>query len=258
MSFWSVLFALAGLAVVFVVVPVGAATFSHWRHPWRLTCPRAGSEAQIKVAATRAAVAAVFGRGMLSIERCSLWPGVRGCREECLALPVGALWPVRRGEPPPRTQSFPGLRTILIPLDGSPGSEAVLDAVGELARTHRATVRFVHVVKPVEPVRTEDDTQIVAFTDQESERIERETRAYFKRLEARLPGVEVEGAIRFGDPVAGIVEEAESVGADLIAMASHRGRPRIVRLMKRSLAKRLRRETTIPLLLVPYGARAAA
>lgn len=257
MDFWSVLFALAGLAVVFVVVPVGAATFSHWRHPWRLTCPRAGTAAQIKVAAAHAALDAVFGRGTLGIERCSLWPGLGGCREECLALPAGVLRPVRRGEPPPRAQSSPGLHTILVPLDGSPGSEAVLDAVGDLARTHRATVHLVHVAKPVETVRTEDGARIVAFTDQESERGERETRAYFKRLEARLAGVRVEGTVRFGNAVAEIVAQAESVGADLIAMASHR-HGAIGRLTRRGLAKRLQRETTIPLLLVPYGARAAA
>jgi nucleotide-binding universal stress UspA family protein len=69
--------------------------------------------------------------------------------------------------------------------------------------------------------------------------------------------VTVERAVRFGDPVAEIVEEAESVGADLIAMASHR-RTGFDRLLKRSLARRLERATTIPLLLVRYGERAAA
>ena len=53
------------------------------------------------------------------------------------------------------------------------------------------------------------------------------------------------------------VEEAESAGADLIAMASHH-RNALGRLMRGSLARRLERETTIPLLLVRYGERAAA
>ena len=253
---WVVLPALVVLMVVFVVFPVGAAAFTHWRRPFRLTCPRAGTEAQIKVAATRAAVVAVLGRGPSGIERCSLWPTVRGCHEECLALPSRELRPVRRGEPPPRAQSVPGLHTILVPLDGSPGSEWVLDTVGALARAHRATVRFVHVVKPVETVRSVKD-RIVVFTDQESERIERETLTYFKRLESRLPGVRIEGAVHFGDPLRAIVEEAESAGADLIAMASHR-RNALGGLVRRSLARRLGRATTIPLLLVRYGERAAA
>ena len=257
MNPWVVLLALVVLALVFVAVPVGATTFAHWRRPWRLTCPRAGTEAQIKVAATRAAVAAVIGRGAPGIERCSLWPSVRGCREECLALPAGELRAMRRGEAPPRAQSAPGLHTILVPLDGSPGSESVLDTVGELARAHRAAVRFVHVVEPVTSVRSDAGYRVVAFADQESGRVDLETRMYFQRLGDRLPGVTIEGAVRFGDPLAEIVEEAESAGADLIAMATHR-RNTLGRLIKRSLAGRLERETTIPLLLVRYGERAAA
>lgn len=253
---WIVLPALVVLAVVFVVAPVGAVTFAHWRRPWRLTCPRTGTEAQIQVGATRAAVAAVLGRGEPSIERCSLRPRVLDCREACLALPAGELRRMRRGEAPPRT-SAPGLHTILVPLDGSPGSESVLDAVGELARAHRASVRFVrvrfvHVVEPVGAVRSDDGARVLAFVDHE-----RETRVYFDRLAGCLPGVTVEGTIRFGDPVAEIVEEAEAAGADLIALASHR-RHALGRLVRGSLARRLERATTIPLLLFPYGERAAA
>jgi nucleotide-binding universal stress UspA family protein len=203
---WIVLPALVVLAVVFVVATVGAATFTHWRRPWRLTCPRAGTEAQIKVAATRAAVAAVLGRGAPGIERCSLWPTRLGCREECLALSAGELRPMRRGEAPPRAQCAPGLHTILVPLDGSPGSESVLNAVGALARAHRATVRFVPVVKPAEAVQSTEGGRVIAFADQESGRVELETRAYFDRLAGRLTGVTVEGTVRFGDPLAEILE----------------------------------------------------
>ena len=39
MNPWVVLLALVVLALVFVAAPVGAATFTHWRRPWRLTCP---------------------------------------------------------------------------------------------------------------------------------------------------------------------------------------------------------------------------
>lgn len=254
---WVVLPVLVAFAVVFVVAPVGAAAFAHWRRPFRLTCPRAGTEAQIRVAAARAAVAAVLGRGISSVERCSLRSTVRGCRDDCLALPARELRPVRRGEPPPRVQSDPGLHTILVALDGSPGSERVLDAVGTLARARRSIVRLVHVVPSIEAARSDEGDHVVRYIDQEMERIEYETRAYFRRLEGRLPGVRVERSVRFGDPVAEIVEEAESVGADIIAMASHRRR-RPGRLVRRSLARRLGRETTIPLMLIPYGEGAAA
>jgi nucleotide-binding universal stress UspA family protein len=255
MNPWIVLLVVALLAIVFVVAPVAVTTFVHWRRPFRLTCPGAGTEAQIKVAATRAAVASVLGRGAPGIERCSLWPARLGCREECLALPAGGLRPVPRGTPPPRPDRGPGLHTILVPLDGSPGSERVLDTVGELARAYRAEVRLVRVVEPVKAVESPSG-QVVSFAHQESERVERETQEYFTHLTDRLPGVTVKGAVRFGDPLTEIVEEAESAGADLIALASHR-RGGLRGLVRKSLARRLGRKTTIPLLLVRYGERAA-
>lgn len=256
MDAWVVLLAVVGVALVFVVAPVSLVTYAHWRRPFRLTCPRAGKVAQIRVGATRAAVSAVLGRGAPGIERCSLWPTVTGCVEQCLALPAAELHPVRLGTPPPRPDEGPGLHRILVPLDGSAGSEQVLDAVGELARAHGATVRFVHVAKPVRTVRAGDD-QVVAFADQETARVDAETRLYFARLAERLPGVTVDSTVRFGDPVVEIVEEAESAGADLIAMATHR-RSALGRLVRGSLARRLERATTIPLLLVRFGERAAA
>lgn len=258
MNSWVVLPALVGLTVFLVAVAVwiAVAAFTYWRRPFRLRCPRAGTEAQIRVATVRAAVAAVLGHRPSDIERCSLWATVRGCRNECLALPAEALRRVRRGEPPPRVSNVPGLHTILVPLDGSPGSERVLEAIAAVALAERATVRFVHVARPAEAMWS-DDERIIAYTDQESERIERETRDYFKRLEPHLPGVRVEGTVRFGDPVAEIIEEAESAGADLIAMASHRGKT-LDRVFRRSVARRLGRATTIPLFLVRYGERDAA
>jgi nucleotide-binding universal stress UspA family protein len=255
MNPWIVLLGLALVAAVFVLAPVGLTAFWHWRRPWRLTCPRAGTLAQVRVDATRAAVASVFGR-RATIERCSLWPARRGCRQECLALPGEALVAMRPGEAPPRAGAGDGLRIILVPLDGSPGSEAVLAAVRELARVRGAVVRLLHVVAPVATVRADDD-RVVAYADQESARIEEETRVYLKRVARELVGVTVQEAVRFGEPAAQIVEEAEAAGADLIALATHR-RHGLGRLLKGSVAGRLERATTIPLLLVPYGEPVAA
>jgi nucleotide-binding universal stress UspA family protein len=163
---------------------------------------------------------------------------------------------MRPGEAPPRAGAGDGLRIILVPLDGSPGSEAVLAAVRELARVRGAVVRLLHVVAPVATVRADDD-RVVAYADQESARIEEETRVYLKRVARELVGVTVQEAVRFGEPAAQIVEEAEAAGADLIALATHR-RHGLGRLLKGSVAGRLERATTIPLLLVPYGEPVAA
>lgn len=254
MNPWIVLLGLVLVALVYVVAPVGAAAFCKYRRPWRLRCPRAGQEAQIRVDATKAAVAAVLGRGA-GIERCSLWPALRGCREECLGLSPDRVRVMRLGEAPPRGRAGAGLRTILVLLDGSPGSESVLASVAALAGAHGAAVRLLHVAPRVTTVQTGE--RVVAYADQESERVELETRAYLTRVAARLPGVPVEGTVRFGEPVAEIVEEAETAGADLIALATHKRRG-LGRLVRGSVARRLERATTIPLLLVAYGEPAAA
>ena len=247
------LLALIGL-IVLVAVPIALAAGGPWRRPWRLTCPRAGTTAQIQVGVARAAVAEVLGREV-QIERCSLWPGLLGCRQECLALPVAARRRMRLGEAPPRTRDESAPRMVVVPLDGAAGSEAVLPAVTALARERGATVRLLRVVKAGTAVLGTDD-RVAVYADQDSARLETEARDYMQHVAAELPGVTVENAVRVGDIVNGIVAEAESAGADVIAMATHRRRG-MRHLLRRSVAGRVQQATTIPVLLAPYGAGAA-
>jgi nucleotide-binding universal stress UspA family protein len=248
MNLWLVLSALLALALAYVCFPVAIAAFGQWRRPWRLTCPRAGSVAQIRVGATRAALGEVIGRRP-EIDRCSLWPALVGCGQECLTLPAAARQQMRRGEAPPRQRAGGADRVIVVPLDGSHGSEEVLPAVVPIARSWGATVRLLRVVPPVKELRDEDD-RVVVWVDQETTRVENEARAYLRRLAADLGDLPVEAAVRIGDAATEIVEESEAAGADLIALASHRRRG-LSRVRRGSIARRLQRATTIPLLVVP-------
>lgn len=162
---------------------------------------------------------------------------------------------VRAGRPPrpadaPLTEGSAD-RVILVPLDGSAGSETVLETIGEIARGEDASVRLLSVHAPVHEV--EADGRIVAFVDQEMERVEAEARTYFQRVVTGLGPVSVSFAVRFGDPVEQIVEEAKASRATLIAMATHR-RTGIVRIVKGSVAEQVERTTTVPVMLVQYGA----
>lgn len=251
-----ILLGLLVVAVVFVVLPVGASAFATWRRPVRLTCPRMKTEAQLRVSALAAAVASLFGRNAV-VERCSLWHAVPACGEECLTLSETSRRPVPAGTPPPRSGADGRAPTILVPLDGRPGSEEVLVTVAALARGHAATVRLVRVLAPSRPVRSDDGIHVLAFTDQETVRLEQDARAYLSALVPRLAGVTVESAVRFSDTIEGIVDEAESSGADLIALASHRRHP-LAELFRRSVTARLRHATRIPTLVVPYGEPSAA
>lgn len=157
---------------------------------------------------------------------------------------------------PPRPADAPLMepsadRVILVPLDGSAGSEAVLQTIGEIARGEDASVRLLSVHAPVHEV--EADGRILAFVDQEMERVEAEARAYLQRVVAGLGSIAVSFVVRFGDPVEQIVEEAKASRATLIAMATHR-RTGIARILKGSVAERVERTTTVPVMLVQYGA----
>jgi nucleotide-binding universal stress UspA family protein len=229
------------------------ASLSHWRRAWLLRCPREGAQARITVNARQAALAEVLGRPGPEVVRCTLWrtlPLLRPCRQECLALPAterrpaGVRWP------------HDGVRLIVVPLDGTRGSEAILETAAELARTHQASLRLVRVAEPPALVYADDD-RIIAYADQETARIEHAAREYLAGIARGLTGVTVEQVVRFGDSATEIVDEAESADADLIAMATHHRRG-VMRALKGSVAERVARATPIPMVLVPYGAPAAA
>lgn len=143
-------------------------------------------------------------------------------------------------------------RTILVPLDGSPGSEVVLPRVAELARSEHGTVRLLHVAPPAQ-AKVAPDGRILVYADQEAARIAENARAYLTRAAAALSGIDVELAVRFGDPVSEILDEAESAGVDLVAMATHQ-RTGLRRLLEGSVAERVERLARVPVLLVGRGA----
>lgn len=241
MNPWLVLSALALIALVWIVVPVAVAGWRYWQRPWRLVCPQAATLAQIEVEPGDAALAEVLGRRP-DIARCSLWPRLLGCRQDCLALPPAARQAMRPGEAPPRERADAAIRTIVVSLDGTRAGESVLPTVGALARAHQATVRLLRVVPPVKEIRNGEE-RIVAYVDQETARVEAEARDYLRRAGGALPGVRIDYAVRTGEALPQIVAEAETAAADLIAVARD----------KRHSVARLEDATTIPLLLVPYG-----
>jgi CBS domain-containing protein/nucleotide-binding universal stress UspA family protein len=145
--------------------------------------------------------------------------------------------------------------TILVPLDGSRGSESVLPTVGDLALARGARVRLLRVASP--PKAVETDTRIIAYADQEMSRVEMEMLAYLKRLALTLPGIEVDCTVSFGEAAEEIVKAAQATRVDLIAMATHRRRG-LDRALRGSVAETVERASAIPVVLVPYGPEAAA
>lgn len=143
--------------------------------------------------------------------------------------------------------------TILVPLDGSPGSQSVLPTVGELAHAQAAQVRLLRVVPEAKAVEASD--RIIAYADQEASRLELEALAYLKRVALALPGIEVDCIVGFGEASEEIVRQAQAARVDLIAMATHRRRG-LDRALRGSVAETVERASAIPVVLVPYGPEA--
>ena len=139
-------------------------------------------------------------------------------------------------------------KKILVPLDQSALAESVLPLVADLARGGGSTVRLLYV-SSVPQTRVNEDGRVVAYADQEMERLEAEGRDYLSKAEVRLGGAPVECVVRFGEPLAEILREAAAFEADLIAVTTA-GRSGLSRALLGSVAEQVMRKAKVPVLLL--------
>jgi manganese transport protein len=126
---------------------------------------------------------------------------------------------------------------ILVPVEGTATDAPVLEHIAELASLCGAEVTLLRVAH----FHTRDE-RVCEVEDAESD-IGRAAEA----LRAR--GVNVRTLLVAGEPGEVIVREAEELGADLIAMATH-GHGWAKRLVLGSTAEHVRHHSSVPLLLV--------
>ncbi len=141
------------------------------------------------------------------------------------------------------------IRTILVPLDGSPFGEQALPLAVEIARRARASVQLVHVHQPVTTPWT--GSELAADLKLETE-LRRQEQEYLHQTAERLGregGIPVTDALLEGPVVEVIHERALGCGADLVVMATH-GRGPLSRFWLGSVADQLIRRAAAPLLLV--------
>jgi nucleotide-binding universal stress UspA family protein len=141
---------------------------------------------------------------------------------------------------------------VLVPLDGSRGSEAVLPTAQNIALERGARIRLLHVVPSVESARARDNRMMV-YADQESARVVHEVRGSLRGPHGALGNLDVEEIVRFGVPAEEILREAEARDVVAVVMAAHRRTwPR--RLLRRSVSRRVERAAWVPVMLTRYGA----
>jgi len=134
------------------------------------------------------------------------------------------------------------IRNVLVPLDGSRFSLAVLKPVLEFVRSVDAHVRLLHVNEPTPyDGRWESPDEVLKAADQ-------------LLREACIPA-SIEQ--RKGDPGEEILKAAAEMGSDLIAMTTH-GRSGPSRWVFGSVTAKVLRSSPIPLLVVRHAVTAAS
>jgi len=140
-------------------------------------------------------------------------------------------------------------KRVLVPLDQSRAAEAILPLVSAIARGDGALVRLV-LVAPVPENRVSAEGRTVAYADQEMARLEAEGLDYLRAVKMKFgPIGGVDCAVRFGDPVDEILQEARAFGADLIAVTTE-GRGAVRRALLGSVAEQLVRKAGAPVMLM--------
>jgi nucleotide-binding universal stress UspA family protein len=118
---------------------------------------------------------------------------------------------------------------ILVPTDGSSGTAKTLDHACAIASDNDSTLYALYVVDRRLFLAAEDDTKADVRASLEAEG---ETALDEARTRAEAAGVEVVTERREGIPHKAIVEYADEIDADLVAMGTHgrTGRDRLAAL----------------------------
>ena len=153
---------------------------------------------------------------------------------------TGVTW---RGEPL--------LRRIVIPLDGSELAETVLDRVVTLATPGETNLALLRIVVPLVAVPRPDVMDGLPFAQQDLKRRQLEAEAYMERISAELRAGGFATTMKVsasGHIAQAILDYAEEIDADLIALSTH-GHGPAVRLVLGSVADKILRAASIPVFL---------
>ena len=140
---------------------------------------------------------------------------------------------------------------IVVPTDGSPGSERAAEHACAFADASDATVHAIAVVDTQSLAAVSEGGAAIAslISTLEAQR-ERHVEAVCERAEER--GVAFESTVVEGTPQKAISHYADECDADLIAMGTH-GREGVKRFFLGSVTERTVRESEIPVLAAPLA-----
>lgn len=139
-------------------------------------------------------------------------------------------------------------KTILVPLDGSKCAEAILPHVAAMAKSFEADLVLMTAVDHAPPSVTRIGEQSEKeYVEKEQSEAESYLEEQKKKLEKE--GINVKVVVLHGRAVSAIIEGAQHIDADLIAMGSH-GRSGLTQAFYGSVASGVLNRIDRPLLLV--------
>jgi len=146
------------------------------------------------------------------------------------------------------------LRRILIPLDGSPLAEAIIEHGVHIGRIMDAEYTLLRVIDPTALGLSVHDENVAAATAVQP--LKDRAQIYLDRQaeELRARGLPVDTVVIVGEPSASILNYARAHSIDLIAMATH-GRGGFSLLLLGSVADKVLRGSSLPLLLYSPGVK---
>lgn len=141
-------------------------------------------------------------------------------------------------------------RKILVPVDGSKRSEAILTHVEKLGRIEEAEVMLLKVEENP-PLLEKDEVIDMEKFRRAFDARQKQSMAYLEELRSQLrgKGIPAETRLAHGMVVKTILAVAAEIGADLIVIATH-GIGGSLRASFGSVAAGVLQAATIPLLLI--------
>jgi len=149
------------------------------------------------------------------------------------------------------------VNTMLVPLDGSDESEAVIPYVEELASKLKASVILFQAVPRAYHIQAiADGVAQIPYSDDEMQPLKAGADAYLSKVASRLAdkGISTDQRSRIGKAAEEIIKVGDELHSDLVAMSTH-GRSGIDRWVMGSVADKVLRGGNTPVMLmrVPEG-----
>jgi nucleotide-binding universal stress UspA family protein len=139
-------------------------------------------------------------------------------------------------------------KKILCPVALDINSAAALAHAAALARNSDATLYLLHVVQ-LNPLTMQGAAEGFAAQKLYDSQVEAARARLEECAESLPPGISRELAVEIGEPAGVIIAVQQALQVDLVVMATH-GRQGLKHLVLGSIAERVVRESTVPVLTV--------